>query len=102
MTGLISPLELYTTWGRYIGMLGEMTAIDWLGVLGSVMIAGAYLAVSRGWVDAERPTFNLMNLGGAGLILWSLWYRPNAGAILIEVLWILIALTALARWVMRR
>ena len=83
-------------------MLSEMTLIDWLGVLGSFVIAGAYLAVTRGWVDAARPAFNLLNLGGAGLILWSLWYRPNAGAILIEVLWVGIALTALARWAMRR
>ena len=83
-------------------MLSEMTMIDWLGILGSFLIAGAYLAVSRGWVDAERPAFNLMNLVGAGLILWSLWYRPNAGAILIEVLWILIAVMALARWALSR
>ena len=83
-------------------MLQDMTLIDWLGVLGSIVIAGAYLAVSRGWVNAEKPAFNLMNLAGACLILWSLWYRPNAGAILIEVLWILIAFAALARWVLRR
>ena len=82
-------------------MLAEMTFIDWLGVLGSLMIAGAYLAVSRGWVAAERPAFNLLNLVGAALILWSLWYRPNAGAILIEVLWVLIAIVALARWFLR-
>lgn len=79
-----------------------MTLIDWLGVLGSFVIAGAYLAVTRGWVNAERPVFNLLNLAGAGLILWSLYYRPNAGAILIEVLWIVIAVTALMRWMMRR
>jgi len=79
-------------------MLEDMTSIDWLGVLGSVLIAGAYLAVTRAWVDAERPAFNLLNLFGAALILWSLWFRPNAGAILIEVLWIFIAITALARW----
>ncbi len=79
-----------------------MTLIDWLGVLGSIFIAGAYLAVSRGWVDPERPAFNLLNLFGAGLILWSLWFRPNAGAILIEVLWICIAVAALARWAHRR
>ena len=79
-----------------------MTLIDWLGVLGSFVIAGAYLAVSRNWVDPERPAFNLMNLAGACLILWSLWFRPNAGAILIEVLWILIAIAALARWAVRR
>ena len=83
-------------------MLESMTIVDWLGVLGSFVIAGAYLSVSRGWVDAERPAFNLMNLGGAGLILWSLWYRPNAGAILIEVLWILIALFGLFQFLRRR
>ena len=87
---------------RLATMLSEMTAVDWLGVLGSFVIAGAYLAVSRGWVRPERPAFNLMNLIGAGLILWSLWYRPNAGAILIEVLWILIALAALGRWMLGR
>ena len=83
-------------------MLGEMTTVDWLGVLGSFMIAGAYLAVTCAWVDAEKPAFNLINLCGAVLILWSLWFRPNAGAILIEVLWIVIALTALGRWLWRR
>ena len=79
-----------------------MTLIDWLGVLGSIVIASAYLAVTRGWVAAERPFFNVMNLIGAGLILWSLYYRPNAGAILIEVLWVAIAVTALLRWAVRR
>ena len=83
-------------------MLGEMTLIDWVGVLGSFVIAGAYLAVTRGWVDAARPAFNLLNLAGAAMILSSLWYRPNAGAILIEVLWVGIALMALLRWAMTR
>ena len=83
-------------------MLEDMTLIDWLGVLGSILIASAYLSVTRAWVDAERPAFNLINLVGAGLILWSLWFRPNAGAILIELLWICIAVVALARWALKR
>jgi hypothetical protein len=79
-------------------MLADFTFIDWLGVLGSVIIAGAYLAVSRSWVDATRPGFNFLNLFGAILVLLSLYFRPNAGAIIIEVLWILIAVVALFRW----
>ncbi len=79
-------------------MWAEFTFIDWLGVLGSVIIAGAYLAVSRAWVDATRPGFNFLNLFGALLVLLSLYYRPNAGAIIIEILWILIAIAALFRW----
>ncbi len=83
-------------------MLNDMTVIDWLGVLGSLLIAGAYLAVSRCWVNPERTLFNLANLVGAGLILLSLYLRPNAGAILIEVLWITIAAAALVRNAVRR
>ena len=83
-------------------MIADLTLIDWIGVLGSLLIAGAYLAVSRGWVDARKPGFNLLNLFGALLVLLSLWYRPNAGAILIEVLWVGIAIAALIRWAFNR
>lgn len=83
-------------------MFAELTFVDWVGVLGSFMIAGAYLAVSRGLVDAEKPAFNAMNLAGAVFILISLYFRPNAGAILIEVLWVTIALYALFRYWLRR
>ena len=79
-------------------MFESMTLIDWIGVLGSFVIAGAYLAATRNWMAPEKPPFNLMNLTGAAMILLSLYYRPNAGAIMIEVLWVLIALFALARW----
>ncbi|PWE32344.1 hypothetical protein DDZ14_11515 [Maritimibacter sp. 55A14] len=83
-------------------MLSDLTALDYLGILGSFMIAGAYLAVSRGWVAGERPSFNLANLAGSLFILASLYYRPNAGAIMIEILWALIAITALFNYVRRR
>lgn len=83
-------------------MLAELTFIDYVGVLGSLVIAGAYLAVSRGWVDASRPAFHFINLAGAAMILLSLYYRPNAGAILIEVLWVAIALWSLAVYFLKR
>ena len=76
--------------------------IDVLGIIGSFGISGAYLAATRNWLAADQPVFNLLNLIGAGLILLSLYYRPNAGAIMIEVLWITIAIWALASWVIKR
>ena len=82
--------------------MDNMTFIDWIGVLGSFVIAGAYLSATRNWLAAEKPAFNLLNLTGAGLILWSLYYRPNAGAIMIEILWVMIALWALISWVLKR
>ncbi len=77
--------------------LAEMTAVDWLGVLGSFLIASAYFLVSSKTLEGDSVTFQLMNLVGALLILWSLYYRPNAGAIMIEVLWIGIAVYSLAK-----
>lgn len=83
-------------------MDGGFTPHDVVGIAGSLLIAGAYLAVTQGWMAATRPAYNLVNLAGALLLLWSLWYRPNAGAILIELVWVAIALLALARGLRRR
>ena len=61
--------------------------------------------------DLARRVAGLLNLYrllvptvlvGAVLLLVSLWYRPNPGAILIEVIWAAIALAALARLLLRR
>lgn len=86
-----------------MSFIAEMTTLDWLGVLGSFLIAGAYFGVSSGKMDGEAPPFQLLNLAGAVLILASLYYRPNAGAIMIEVLWVGIAIYSLIRyWVSKR
>lgn len=84
-------------------MLSDLAFVDYVGIAGSLIISGAYLAVSRSWVDAEKPVFQLLNLSGAIMVLLSLYYRPNAGAIIIEVLWVGIAIFALtAYWLKRR
>ncbi len=79
--------------------------MDWkdgLGILGSFCIAGAYFCVSTGRLNGERPPFQWINLTGAFLILFSLYYRPNPGAIMIEVLWVTIAVWSLITYYRRR
>ena len=65
--------------------------LDWIGIIGSLMIAGAYYGVSNNHLDPEKLPFHLINLIGSILILISLYFKPNPGAILIELLWIFIA-----------
>ena len=36
--------------------------------------------------------YHRLNLLGAVLILYSLYYRPNPGAIVIEVIWVYVAI----------
>ncbi len=83
-------------------MWTQMTLIDVVGVIGALTICAAYLAVSVGRVEAEGYAYQGANALGSALLLVSLWFRPNPGAIVIEVLWLAIALFALGRIWLRR
>lgn len=83
-------------------MFADFSFSDVLGLIGSLLICSAYLAVSLGRINAERLPYQLINISGAVLLLISLYYRPNLGAIMIEVLWITIAVIAIARIYLRR
>jgi len=78
--------------------LMEFDLHDLVGVFGSLLIAAAYFSVSNRIVSPDRPLFHLINLVGSLFILYSLYFKPNTGAILMEVLWFLIALTALIKF----
>ena len=80
---------------RHGSMLEGIATYDAIGIVGSLFIAGPYLAVTRKRLAADQPSFQALNLVGAGLILISPQHRPNAGAVLIEVLWIGIAIMSL-------
>ena len=69
----------------------SLNFFDWMGILGSLLIAGAYYGVSNNIFSPKRLIYHLINLIGSVLILLSLYYKPNPGAIMIELLWIFIA-----------
>ena len=83
-------------------MWNDFTFLDFVGVVGSLIICAAYLAVSLKRVDPEGIPFQSANGSGAILLLISLWFRPNPGAIVIEVLWLAIAAFAIARALLLR
>ena len=83
-------------------MWHDFTFLDFVGIVGSLIICTAYLAVSLKRVDPEGIPFQASNGSGAILLLISLWYRPNPGAIVIEVLWLAIAGFAIGRALFRR
>ena len=76
--------------------------IDWLGILGSLILAAAYFAVSNKIVNPDRPAYHSLNLIGSILILFSLYFKPNAGAILVEILWLMIACFALIKFFLHK
>ena len=76
-------------------MFDDFGFTDAIGLIGALMLCGAYWGVSQGKFNPERLPYHLVNLGGSGLLLISLYFKPNPGAILIEVLWAAIAITAI-------
>ncbi len=82
--------------------LNDFRWYDALGVIGSILIVAGYFAVSNKKMDASLPPFQLLNLAGALMLIVSLAYRPNAGALLIEVLWAVIALVTLTRYFLKQ
>jgi hypothetical protein len=83
-------------------MWNDLTPLDLVGIAGSLLICAAYLAVSLKRVDPEGFPFHIANAAGSALLLISLWFRPNPGAIVIEVLWLAIAGFAICRALLKR
>ncbi len=83
-------------------MWNDFTLLDFVGVVGSLVICAAYLAVSLKRVDPEGIPFQAANGSGAIMLLISLYFRPNPGAILIAVLWLTIAGFAIGRALLLR
>jgi hypothetical protein len=75
---------------------------DLVGLIGVLSILAAYAAAALGRLDPTRSTALMLNLVGAGLILFSLAYEPNLSAIVMETAWALIALVGLIRVAVRR
>lgn len=76
--------------------------LDLVGIVGALTICAAYLAVSIRRLDPEGFRYQGANALGSILLLISLYFRPNPGAILIEAIWLAIALFAIGRALARR
>ena len=49
--------------------LYNLSFLDWVGIIGSLMIACAYYGVSNNYFTPEKLTYHLINLVGSLLIL---------------------------------
>ncbi|WP_425045710.1 CBU_0592 family membrane protein [Primorskyibacter sp. S87] len=78
-------------------MMDDLHWADIVGLFGSVFIIVAYYFATRGKLKADEMAFNLWNILGGSLVMVSLVARPNLGAIVIEVMFLFIAATAVLR-----
>jgi len=79
-----------------------MSLPDAAGLAGVLMILAAYAGAQLGRLEPRRAASLVMNLAGAGLIIWSLLFHFNLSAFLMEAAWAAVALFGLVRLILRR
>jgi hypothetical protein len=75
---------------------------DALGIFGSLLIVIAYFANLRGSLATTGVAYALLNLVGASLILFSLWWAWNLPAAVMEGFWAAISAYGLVRTIQKK
>ena len=75
---------------------------DVAGLVGVVLMLGAYAGAQVQRLDPIKPPALIANLIGAGLVMLSLIPKFNLSAFIMEAAWALIAAWGLARAALRR
>jgi hypothetical protein len=70
---------------------------DWIGMLGTLMILGAYALLQAGKIHGNRLAYQLLNLVGAACVLVSLWKNFNVSVFLLEAAWVAISVYGIVR-----
>jgi hypothetical protein len=68
-----------------------------IGVLGAVLILGAYFSIQRGWLTLEQRVYHVMNFVGAALLTWIAATERQVGLTLVEGAWALLSLPGVVR-----
>jgi hypothetical protein len=68
-----------------------------LGIVGALLVLGAYLALQRGWLTLEQRVYHVMNLVGAGLLAWIAATERQVGLTLVEGAWALLSIPGVVR-----
>ena len=79
-----------------------MSFPDAAGLVGVLLVLLAYAGAQVGRLEPRDGPSLVMNLAGAGLILWSLMFRFNLASFLMEASWGAVALYGLVRLIVSR
>jgi choline-glycine betaine transporter len=67
--------------------VSDLYYYDYIGFVGAFFLITAYILTQIRVLSATDWPYPLMNLCGATLIMFSLWFNFNAPAMVIELFW---------------
>lgn len=68
-----------------------------MGILGAVLVLGAYLALQRRWLTLEQRVYYAMNFIGAGLLTFVAATERQIGLTLVEAMWAIFSVPGLVK-----
>jgi predicted membrane protein len=80
----------------------ETWFIDTIGMLGTLLVVLAYYLLQLERTDPKGLAYNMINLAGAVLLLFSLCFHFNLASFVIEIFWIAASLIGLWKYHRRR
>ncbi|MHC9085945.1 CBU_0592 family membrane protein [Luteimonas sp. RIT-PG2_3] len=76
----------------------ELQWYDWVGLVGTFMVLGAFLLLQVGSLSGKGLVYQLLNLFGAvGIAMSLVLGKFNLPAFLLQIAWILISIYGIAR-----
>jgi hypothetical protein len=70
-----------------IAMIPNPTWFDLAGFIGVLLIIVAYLLLQLDKLSNSSPSYSLLNAAGALLIIFSLIFKFNLSAFIVEAFW---------------
>ena len=70
---------------------------DVIGIIGVFFILVSYVLLQIEKIRAKSLSYSVINLVGAVLILYSLFYNWNLASVIIEFFWIIISLFGIVK-----
>jgi hypothetical protein len=65
--------------------------------VGALLILVAYVGHQMGWMDSRKAGYNVLNAVGSAILAYIAFHPFQFSFVLLEVVWVLISVYALAR-----
>ncbi len=83
-------------------MMSTVELHEIVGTVGVSLILLCYFLIQTGKMSAENLPYSVINMTGALMILYSLYFEFNFASVLIESFWVLISLIGVTRFLSNR
>ena len=65
--------------------------------VGAMLILFAYVGHQMKWIDSNKPSYNILNAIGSGILAYIAFHPFQIGFVALESVWALISIYALLR-----